>query len=101
MADYLLSLITFFPLLGMLILLFIPRDNAGLLKSFTLAVTLVTFFISLPLAFDDIFASSGAMQYREFREWISIGSFFKMNYNIGIDGISLWLVMLKIGRAHV
>ena len=94
MADYLLSLITFFPLLGMLILLFIPRDNPGLMKSFTLGVTLVTFFISLPLAFDDIFASSGAMQYREFHEWISIGSFFKMNYNIGIDGISLWLVML-------
>jgi len=94
MADYLLSLITFFPLLGMLILLFIPRDNTGLLKSFALGVTLVTFFISLPLAFDDVFAVSGAMQYREFHEWISIGSFFKMNYNIGIDGISLWLVML-------
>ncbi len=94
MADNLLSLITFFPLLGMLILLFIPRDNPGLLKSFALGVTLVTFFISLPLAFDDVFAVSGAMQYREFHEWISVGSFFKMNYNIGIDGISLWLVML-------
>ena len=94
MADYLLSLITFFPLLGMLILLFIPRENEGLLKSFALAVTLVTFLISLPLAFDDVFAVSGAMHYREFHEWISIGSFFKMNYNIGIDGISLWLVML-------
>ncbi|MCF6178297.1 MAG: NADH-quinone oxidoreductase subunit M [Geopsychrobacter sp.] len=94
MADYLLSLITFFPLLGMLILLFIPRDNEGLLKSFALAVTLVTFFISLPLAFDEVFATSGGMQYREFHEWISVGSFFKMNYSLGVDGISLWLLLL-------
>jgi NADH-quinone oxidoreductase subunit M len=94
MADYLLSLITFFPLLGMLILLFIPRDNDGLLKSFTLAVTLVTFLLSLPLAFDDVFTVSGGMHYREFHEWISLGSFFTMNYNVGVDGISLWLIML-------
>lgn len=94
MADYLLSLITFFPLLGMLVLLFIPRENDGLLKSFTLAVTLVTFLMSLPLAFDDVFTVSGGMHYREFHEWINVGSFFTMNYNLGIDGISLWLVLL-------
>ncbi len=94
MADNLLSLITFSPLLGMLILLFIPRDNEGLLKGFALAVTLITFFISLPLAFDEVFAVSGGMHYREFHEWISVGSFFKMNYNLGVDGISLWLLLL-------
>lgn len=94
MADYLLSTMTFFPLLGMILLLFIPRDNDGLLKGFTLAVTLITFAISLPLAFDNVFATSGGMHYREFAEWISIGNFFQMNYNLGVDGISLWLVML-------
>ena len=94
MADYLLSIMTFFPLLGILFLLFIPRDNGALLKMFTLAVSLVTFAISLPLAFDDVFKTSGAMHYREFYEWINIGNFFQMNYNLGVDGISLWLVML-------
>ena len=94
MADYLLSLIIFFPLLGMLFVLFIPRDNDGLLKGFTLVVSLVTFVISLPLAFDNIFATSGGMHYREFYEWINIGDYFQMNYNLGVDGISLWLVML-------
>ena len=94
MADNLLSIMTFFPLLGMLALLFIPRDNDGLLKGFTLAVTLITFAISLPLAFDNVFATSGDMHYREFVEWISIGDYFQMNYNLGVDGISLWLVML-------
>ncbi|NOY14283.1 MAG: NADH-quinone oxidoreductase subunit M [Deltaproteobacteria bacterium] len=94
MADYLLSLMTFFPLLGMLLILFLPRDNDGLLKGFTLVVTLITFVISLPLAFDNVFVTSGGMHYREFHEWINIGNFFQMNYNLGVDGISLWLVML-------
>ena len=58
MTEHLLSLMTFLPLLGMLVLLFIPRENDGLLKGFTLVVTLVTFVISLPLAFDDVFKTS-------------------------------------------
>ncbi len=94
MADHLLSIMTFFPLLGMLFILFIPRDNDGLLKGFTLVVTLITFVISLPLAFNDVFTTSGGMHYKEFSEWINIDGFFQMNYNLGIDGISLWLVML-------
>ena len=94
MADYLLSLMTFLPLLGMLFVLFIPRDNDGLLKGFTLVVTIITFAISLPLAFDRVFTTSGGMHYREFHEWIHIGNFFQMNYSVGVDGISLWLVML-------
>lgn len=94
MADNLLSIMTFFPLVGMIALLFLPRDNDALLKSFTLAVSLITFLISLPLAFDNVFKTSGGMHYREFYEWIHVGEFFQMNYNVGVDGISLWLVML-------
>ena len=94
MADNLLSLMTFFPLLGMLLVLFIPRENGALLKSTTLVVTLITFVLSLPLAFDDVFTVSGGMHYREFHEWINIGNYFQMNYNLGVDGISLWLIML-------
>ena len=94
MTDHLLSLMTFLPLLGMLILLFIPKENGGLLKGFTLLTSLVTFAISLPLAFDDRFQSSAGMLYHEFAKWISIGDFFQMNYNVGVDGISLWLVLL-------
>ncbi len=94
MSEHLLSIITFLPLLGMAMLLLIPRDNEPLLKSFTLIVTLLTFALSMPLALDDVFATSGGMHYTEFVSWISVGDFFQMNYNVGIDGISLWLVML-------
>ncbi len=94
MTEHLLSLMTFFPILGLLVLLFLPRENDGLLKGFTLVVTLITFAISLPLAFNDVFKTSGAMHYTEFARWISLGDYFQMNYNVGIDGISLWLVLL-------
>ncbi len=60
----------------------------------TLVVTLITFLISLPLAFDDRFKTSAEMQYSEFTPWINIGDYFQMNYHVGVDGISLWLVLL-------
>ncbi len=94
MAENLLTIMTFLPLVGMLLLLLIPKANEGLLKGFTLAFTLITFFVSLPLAFNDVFTTSGDMHYRQFVEWINVGDFFQMNYNVGVDGISLWLVML-------
>jgi NADH-quinone oxidoreductase subunit M len=94
MTDHLLSLMTFFPLVGMLIILFLPREADRLIKTVTLIVTLIVFLISLPLAFDDVFLNSSAMHYTEFVNWISIGQYFQMNYYVGIDGISLWLVML-------
>jgi NADH-quinone oxidoreductase subunit M len=89
-----LSLMTFFPLVGMVVLLFLPRESDRLLKTVTLVITLITFLISLPLAFDDVFRTSAQMQYVEFFRWISIGDFFRMNYYVGVDGISLWLVLL-------
>lgn len=94
MTDHLLSLMTFFPLVGMLIVLFLPREADRLIKSVTLIITIIVFVISLPLAFDDVFINSSAMHYTEFANWISIGQYFQMNYNVGIDGISLWLVLL-------
>ncbi len=94
MTEHLLTLLTFFPLVGMVLLLFFPRDNEGLLKGFTLVVTLITFLFSLPLAFNEVFKSSADMQYTEFSPWISIGDYFQMNYFVGVDGISLWLVLL-------
>ncbi len=90
----LLSLMTFFPIVGMVVLLFLPRESDRLLKTVTLFITLITFAISLPLAFDDAFRTSAEMRYVEFAQWINIGDYFRMNYFVGIDGISLWLVLL-------
>ncbi|MBP1727712.1 MAG: dehydrogenase subunit [Deltaproteobacteria bacterium] len=91
MNEVILSLITFLPLAGVLVLLFIPGENHGLLRGFTLAVTILTFLVSLPLVTG--FVTNADYQFVLNMPWIQAGP-FRMNYHVGIDGISLWLVML-------
>jgi NADH-quinone oxidoreductase subunit M len=86
-----LSLTTFLPILGVLLLLFIPKDSKGVLRNITLAVTVVTFLVSLIILTG--FQSNAEFQFVENVPWIAAGPFI-MRYNIGIDGISLWLVIL-------
>jgi NADH-quinone oxidoreductase subunit M len=83
-----LSLITWLPLAGALLLLLFPREEEGLLRGFAFTVSLVTFFASLfmlpgfePATFNLVVDA----------EWVkSLG----IHYHLGIDGISLWLVLL-------
>ncbi len=86
----LLSFITFFPLLGALILVLINRDKVELLRTTALVITLIEFLLSLPLVM--FFQSDTAsMQFVEQAPWIeSMG----ITYCMGIDGISLWIIML-------
>lgn len=85
-----LSLITFLPLAGAVVLLFFPRQGLGLIRGWTLFATLAVFALSLPLWFG-FDAGEGGMQFVERAPWIeSLG----IQYLIGIDGISLFLVLL-------
>ena len=91
MNDTILSLMTFTPLIGVLLLFFIPKDSHSTLRGVAFAVALVAFFISLPLATG--FVTNAEYQFEANMPWIAAGP-FQMNYHVGIDGISLWLVML-------
>ena len=91
MNDTILSLMTFAPLIGVLVLFFIPKDSHSILRGVAFAVTLVTFFISLPLVTG--FVPNAEYQFVQNAPWIAAGP-FRMNYHVGIDGISLWLVIL-------
>jgi len=91
MSNHLLSLTTFLPILGVLLLLFIPKDSKGVLRGVALAVTVVTFVVSLPILTG--FQTNADFQFTENVPWIAAGP-FAMRYNVGIDGISLWLVIL-------
>ncbi len=85
-----LTAIVFIPTLGALILALFPEAQKGLIRTVTLAVMLLDFLISLPLFF--MFdASSPAFQFMESYEWVpSLG----IKYVLGVDGISLLLVLL-------
>jgi NADH-quinone oxidoreductase subunit M len=90
MDQHLLSLVLFAPLAGFLILLLIPGSQKNLIKVWANLVGFASFLISLPLVsrFDKTVAG---FQMVERADWIpSIGA----KYLIGIDGISLLLVML-------
>jgi NADH-quinone oxidoreductase subunit M len=84
-----LSLVTFLPLLGAVLMIFIPKEKANFHRYFALTFTLVTFGISLILYFH----FDGAIADPQFVEkagWLGYG----INYHLGVDGISLWLILL-------
>jgi NADH-quinone oxidoreductase subunit M len=90
MSEHLLSLILFTPLVGALILLFLPSGQERLLKLWANIAALAGFLVSLPLVlrFDK---TADGYQFVEKASWIpSLG----VQYYLGIDGISLLLVML-------
>jgi NADH-quinone oxidoreductase subunit M len=90
MSDHLLSIVLFTPLAGLVVLLFLPGENRNLIRLWANLTALVGFLVSLPLVagFDK---DNPGFQFVEKADWIpSLG----VKYYIGIDGISLLLVML-------
>ncbi len=88
--SYLLSLILLTPLIGALILLFFGKTKENAVRYFGLIVSIVTFILSLFLYFNyDI--DKGGFQFIEKFSWIAN---LHISYHVGIDGISLLLVLL-------
>ena len=87
-----LTLLTFFPLLGVLIILFIPSDRKNTLRWVTLATTLVTFLLSIWVLtmFD---ASNPDLQLVARYDWITVAG-WNIQYFLGVDGLSILLVLL-------
>jgi NADH-quinone oxidoreductase subunit M len=87
--SFILSLVTFVPLAGALLLMLLPRRDRDI-RIFALVVSLLTFVLSvhLPVYFH---RSVPGFQYEIDKAWISTPN---IHYHMGIDGISLWLVVL-------
>ena len=87
----LLTLITFLPAAGaVIIMLFMKKEQTKAIKGFATAVAVLDFLISLPLWFQ-FDQSEAGFQFVEKVSWIpTIG----VSYFVGIDGISVLLVLL-------
>jgi NADH-quinone oxidoreductase subunit M len=85
-----LSLVVFLPLVGALVLLFIPRPMSRVLLITALLFSLATFLWSLTLL-GRFHSDIGGMQWVERVPWIPA---YGIEYLIGIDGLSLFLVLL-------
>ena len=93
MTSHLLSFIVFLPLVGALLVLLVPnRDEKGaaMVRQLGLVVSLVIFFFTL-LLWGKFDASSADFQFVEQASWIPA---FGIDYHLGVDGISLLLIVL-------
>jgi NADH-quinone oxidoreductase subunit M len=88
----LLTVVTFLPALGALLLVLVPKGEPGQHRALALVVSLLTFFLSLGLWFGfDASPSAPEFQFEQFVPWVSsIG----IGYHVGLDGVALLLVML-------
>ncbi len=86
-----LTLAIFVPIVFGLLVLAVGRDDRpGLTRGLSLVGSIAGFLVTIPLytGFD---SSTAAMQFVEKTSWIEA---FNVNYHLGIDGISLWFVLL-------
>jgi len=85
-----LSLMTYLPLAGVVVIALLPKESKGAIRVTALAFTVADLLVSLwiPAYFD---STTAEMQFVEKASWIpSLG----VTYFFGLDGITLWLVML-------
>ncbi len=92
----LISIVTFLPLAGAIIILFLRREEENNIKQTAMATAVLTFIVSLlfvvrigPVGGFDL--ARAGFQYGEKVAWIPA---FGINYEVGIDGISLLLLLL-------
>lgn len=84
----LLDIVLFLPLAGFLILLFMPKTAA---RAGALVISLLIFAVSLGLIGPYWFANAQGYAFSTNVSWISSPP---IRYHVGLDGLSLWLVLL-------
>jgi NADH-quinone oxidoreductase subunit M len=89
LSPYILTLVTFAPLAGALLLVLLPRRDREI-RWFALGISLLTFLLSLHLP-AHFHRGQAGFQFELDQQWISTPN---IHYHIGIDGISLWLIVL-------
>jgi NADH-quinone oxidoreductase subunit M len=87
--SVILTLVTFIPLAGSLLLLAIPRRDRDI-KVFALVVSLLAFVASLHLPVH-LLRNLAGFQFEVDHPWIPHP---RIHYHMGVDGISVWLIVL-------
>jgi NADH-quinone oxidoreductase subunit M len=84
-----LSLVTFLPAAGAALLVLFPRRDRDI-RWFALGISIITFLVSLHLPARFVTNRAG-FQFEQNLRWINTPN---IHYHLGVDGISLWLVVL-------
>ena len=89
LSSIILTLVTLTPLAGALLLVLFPRRDRDI-RVFALVISLLTFVLSLHLPVH-FHRTQTDFQFQIDRQWVSRPN---IHYHMGVDGISLWLVVL-------
>ena len=91
--DWALTLAVFVPLVGMAVVMLMPRAHELAAKVTALITSLVTLAIGIGILADFNYDNTGKMQFQVDKSWISV---INARYHVGLDGISLPLVILTM-----
>jgi NADH-quinone oxidoreductase subunit M len=80
------------PLIGALLIALIPSENSLRIKQTTLGVTVAVAIFTIYIATQFV-SSDTEFQFTEIREWIPA---FGINYSVGVDGLSLVLILMSV-----
>lgn len=90
MMHYLLSLITWIPIVTGILVLFASK-NENLARGIALIGSIIALFFSI-VVFIKFNSNQSGLQFEEFRPWISS---IRINYHLGVDGISMPFLFLN------
>jgi NADH-quinone oxidoreductase subunit M len=99
-----LSLITFLPILGMIIILFLPKEQPKFVKYLALAITAIQVLLAIVLLSHYNYTAAGVYDEKSFQfiekfRWINIAGIswlgnVKIDYFLGLDGLSMPMILL-------
>jgi NADH-quinone oxidoreductase subunit M len=99
-----LSLITFLPILGMIIILFLPKEQPKFVKYLALAITAIQVLLAIVLLSYYNYTAAGVYDEKSFQfiekfRWINIAGIswlgnVKIDYFLGLDGLSMPMILL-------
>lgn len=92
--DWILTAVTFAPLVGVVIMALIPREAEETHKLVALLTTLGVALLGVFLALGFDYDAADTLQFTESHRWIDVIS---SRYLLGVDGISLPLILLSVG----
>lgn len=90
MQQFYLTLVTFVPILGALAILLVPKERQEMAKIIAAVATGIQLWIALMILFT-FNPGESAMQFVEQYSWIKT---FNIEYHMGIDGLSMPMVLL-------
>jgi NADH-quinone oxidoreductase subunit M len=86
-----LDLVIHLPAIAFIIAILLPKNNRNLIRMFSLIASIIIFIVSLGLIGPVFSSAAGKFVFEHNDPWIRAAG---INYHVGLDGISLWLVVL-------